>query len=247
MLAHLNQSVRIHFNWIITHMNGFVKFKHNINLKKLCEPLSNEGGKPLIDRLTHLFELRSRLELGDLLGITPGTISTWTTRKTTPYELLARIHLLTGVSMEYLCFGTGSRSSEVLESGEISTKLFDNAVKKMNNNTAVMLDTFSIRKGSFDKIHSSNVDIALPELVGLTLTEKDFAVEFNAKLFFIDTADTTPNQGAYLFSINGNYQIGELRLLPDGQVYLMLDGDKFPINNDTTKIHGKVVSVLERK
>ena len=228
-------------------MNGFVNIKHNDQLKKLANPLNCEGGRELIERLIHLFELRNRIELSDVLGVTPNTLSTWTTRNTTPYEILTRIHLITGVSMEYLCFGTGSRQSDLLDNPTIDTKIFDNLVAKQNSNEPVLLNTFSIRKGSLDKTHEKNIDVAIPELIGLTLSENDFAVEFNSKLYFIDSADHTPNQGHYLFSVNGNYQIGELRLLPDGQVYLMLEGDKFPINNDTTKIHGKVVSVLENK
>ncbi|MGI2152907.1 hypothetical protein ACROAK_08480 [Shewanella oncorhynchi] len=46
-------------------------------------------------------------------------------------------------------------------------------------------------------------------------------------------------------AINKTEQIGDLRILPDGHVYLLDASDKYQVDPNTTKIHGKVVSVLE--
>ncbi|WP_227257081.1 hypothetical protein [Shewanella baltica] len=48
-----------------------------------------------------------------------------------------------------------------------------------------------------------------------------------------------------MFVINDTYQIGDLRMLPDGHVYLFHAGYKYQVDPNTTKIHGKVVSILE--
>jgi hypothetical protein len=91
-------------------MSGYVKYKHDKMFENLNKPIDCDGGKVLIERLMHLFEVNTRIELGDLIGVTAGTLSTWTTRNATPFELLIRVHLLTGWPMEYICFGVGDLS-----------------------------------------------------------------------------------------------------------------------------------------
>ena len=71
----------------------------------LNKPLECAGGKTVILRLLRLFNLRNRVELSALIGVSTGSIATWQTRNTTPFELLIRIHLATGVDLDFLLFG----------------------------------------------------------------------------------------------------------------------------------------------
>lgn len=64
-----------------------------------------DGGKTLIDRLIKEFGLKDRNELSSFTGLSLGTLATWQTRNTTPFELIIRVHLFTGISIPRLLFG----------------------------------------------------------------------------------------------------------------------------------------------
>ena len=237
------------YEWIIDQMTNFVNLKNAKFPHSLDKTINCDGGKVVIERLIRLFGVRNRLELAEVLGITAGTISTWTTRNTTPYEMLMRIHLATGVDLEYLCFGKGEQVPDVMKHALNTVPDYkDGKVIKerpfTESSELLAIDIFEIKEGDLIKVDAFNVDDKFKESVCIGI--KDFAVKHDNQYLFINSEMTTPNNGEYLFSVNGTYQIGELRLLPDGQVYLMLESDKCPINNDTTKIHGKVVSVLRK-
>ncbi len=69
---------------------------------------------------------------------------------------------------------------------------------------------------------------------------------YTCNYIFKDKKATTVTKSFYLFAVNDVYQLGELRQLPDGKVYFIDGDDKYVINHETTKIQGKVVSILEK-
>jgi hypothetical protein len=228
-------------------MSGYVKYKHDKKFKNLNEPFDYDGGKQLIERLIHLFEVRNRIELGELLGVTAGTFSTWTTRETTPYELLIRIHLLTGWPMEYLCFGTGDLTQLKKPTTDAD---FSEQINKVAEPTLPygrgVLQIYTIDNGHlapYEKIEATSNLINHFQPKG----HKDcVVVKQHENLLFIDTTQNQANQGQYLFKVNEAHQVGEFKLLPDGKIYLLEDGERYPVDTSVTKIVGKVVSVLQK-
>jgi hypothetical protein len=251
-----------------------------INISKfrysLTTPAHYDGGSVLIERLVSLFKVPSKVELGDLFGVTIGTLSTWHTRKTTPHELLCRIHLATGVSMHFLCFGkewedvvalrdkakksvtqslAGGFSSETMKNPNFG--LFadnsDNASINVSDVTAhysipeVMLyksDVYSIEGGSKLKSGAYQSNEILWEHIGVS-PNNVLVIRHNQATYFVNPEINTVTKGLYLFTINDVHQIGELKQLPDGQVYLIDENDKYQINQETTEVIGKVVSILK--
>ena len=235
-------------------MTEYSKIKNTKFVNPIDSPVQIEGGRRLIERLIHLFNLRNRIELADVIGVTAGTLSTWTTRKTVPYELLLRLHLATGVSMEYLCFGEGEQNQDIFsksfgstvpvyKDGEVSVPAED--AENATSFKLPELRTYSIENGQLVAEAKFLVDGNLATAIGIEAMEADKAIHDENKIVFINSKETTPTHGRYLFSINGAYQLGELRMLPDGNTYLFHKSDKYSIDPYTTKIHGKVVSVLE--
>ncbi|MEZ9198556.1 helix-turn-helix domain-containing protein [Shewanella sp. 10N.286.54.B9] len=222
-------------------MSGFVKYKNDKTFKELNKPLNCDGGRHLIERLIHLFEVRNRVELSELIGVTPATLSTWTTRQTTPYELLIRIHLLTGWSMEYLCFGKGERGGNNEATESSNYKIRESSLTYHRS----VLKVFTIKNGSlepYEKFEATDNVIGHFKIKG---NDHDLVIKDSDNLLFINSEENEGVSGKYLFSTNNRYQLGELKLLPDGNTYL-LDGDeKYPITPEVTKIHGKVVSELK--
>lgn len=209
-----------------------------------------DGGETVILRLLSLFGVRHRLELGDLLSVSSGTFATWKTRNTTPFELLVRIHLATGVPMEYLCFGQESDSVDLMKYGvSTKTEYIDGQVigvqERLASYRLPSLKIFSIENGNLKPSTEICADKTFMQLVGVAGDDSDLIVKDSNKLMFINSNETTVSNGQYLFTINGIYQLGNLGMLPDGHVYLFRDVDKYQVDPNTTKIHGKVVSFFE--
>ena len=218
----------------------------NQNLKSFRFSLSQlpnyDGGKVIIDRLVDVTGARSKLGLCRLTGINEGTLHTWQTRHSTPFELLARVHLATGIPMLFLCFGKHEYPSRE------PNKLVEPTTIDVQNPTATAdiykLKKFSIAHGNKIQVGDYRVSHDFLKDCGLAINS-DFVVKVESSTYFINTDIKTVTKGLYLLSVNDAFQIGELRQLPDGKTYFYDDGDKYPINEDTTKIHGKVVSILQ--
>lgn len=63
------------------------------------------GGKTVIDRLINELGLNSIYELSSIIEVTTGTLSTWATRDITPFELVVKVHLFTGIPIQKILFG----------------------------------------------------------------------------------------------------------------------------------------------
>lgn len=236
--------------WIIDQMSEYVNIKRSTFKLPLDKPCEFEGGKTIIERLITLFQVRNRVELGDILGITTGTIATWQTRSTIPYELLIRIHLATGVSMEYLCFGESAEEQNVMAHSVSSVTEFKDgkvitAADRLVTKHLPSLKVFSIENGHLKPNSEIYTDKSFMHIAGIEGVDGDLAIKDAQMLLFINSNETLVSNGRYLFAVNDVFQIGDMRMLPDGHVYLFHDGDKYKVDPNTTKIHGKVVSVLE--
>ncbi len=236
-------------------MTGYSKIKNTKFVNPIDSALQIEGGRRLIERLIHLLNLRNRIELADLIGVTAGTLSTWTTRKTVPYELLVRLHLATGVSMEYLCFGEGEQNQDIFAKSYGSTvPVYKDGETYIPAEVAEKeaclklpeLEAYSIENGRLVAEAEYVISDNLAAVIGIDVIAADKAIHEDSNIVFINSKETTPTYGRYLFSIADIFQLGELRMLPDGLVYLFHGGDKYPIDPNTTIIHGKVVSVLKK-
>jgi hypothetical protein len=246
-----------------------------INIAKfhysITTPANYDGGAVIIERLVSLFRLESKKELGELLDISVGTLSTWHTRKITPHELLCRIHLVTGVSMHYLCFGkewedvqavrgkakqTSTSKMAFVSSSDFSDDEIRPFIRADNiaevsahysipEVTFFKSDVYSIEGGSKLKLGAYQSNEILWEHIGVS-PNNVLVIRHNQASYFVNPEINTVTKGLYLFTINDVHQIGELKQLPDGQVYLIDESDKYQINQETTKIIGKVVSVLSK-
>ena len=225
-------------------MSNLVKIKSSNFHQKLTRQVEADGGKTIVERLIRLFGVRNRLELAEVLDTHPGTFSTWQTRNTTPYEMLVRINLATGVPLEYLCFGEGSGVPDIFQKSELSAsnKATQGFTKEVQNDELFQLPIFVISNGELVKTEELTVDSHFYRHFGII--QNDYAVEQSGNLLFINTQQQVITKGQYLFSVNGAYQVGELKQQPDGNTYFYDGSEKYVVNRETTQVHGKVVSVL---
>lgn len=234
---------------LLITMNHFVNMKFGKFRYDLNKPIQIEGGRVLIERLLHLFKLKNRLELAEIIGVTVGTLSTWTTRSTVPHELLLRLHFATGANIEYLCFGTGP---EFPEGGKQSVELVNeerpvyNLVESDEALKLPILKIKTIDNGKLTPYVNYRLDSNAMIEFGLFPSRDDFAIKSTGAYYFISSSETTVTDGKYLYSVGGIHKLGNMKLLPDNKVYLFDDGERFEVDLSKIKIHGKVVSILER-
>ncbi|RLV57891.1 bacteriophage CI repressor [Parashewanella curva] len=224
-------------------MSNLVKLKNAKFEHPLNSAVQADGGKDIVERLIRLFGVRNRLELAEALGTHPGTFSTWQTRNTTPYEMLVRINLATGVPLDYLCFGYGKGVPDIFKNTQFASN--DNTQKSQENEGRTNLSSlavFVIENGELIKVEAFPVDTQFHKRVGIT--DDGYAIEQAGNLLFINTNELVITKGQYLYSVNGAHQIGELKQLADGNTYCYDDGEKYLLNRETTKVIGKVASVL---
>ena len=108
-----------------------------------------------------------------------------------------------------------------------------------------ILNLFDISNGKLNQIDRYRIDSNFFFINRIAPRTDDFLLKVDGKHCFVNAEEKTVTKGVYLFSVNGSYKIGDLRQMPDGNTYFFDGDDKYPINTDATKIHGKVVSVLE--
>ncbi|WP_418358378.1 helix-turn-helix domain-containing protein [Shewanella basaltis] len=193
-----------------------------------------------------LFEVRSRVELGDLIGVSSATLSTWTTRETTPHELLIRIHLLTGWPMEYLCFGVGDLSKiKGKTNAHFSEQVNEVAPPTLSYERSV-LQVYTIDNGHLAPYEKIEATVNLLQYCKVRGNENDLVVKDGFDLLFINTREIQVNQGRYLYKVNQTHQLGMMKLYPDGKIYLLEEEERYLVDESVTQIVGKVAATLKQ-
>ncbi|MPY24426.1 helix-turn-helix domain-containing protein [Shewanella sp. YLB-07] len=221
----------------------------NQNIHSFHYPLHQllhcDGGVPIINRLLKVLGVESKAELARLCSVNIGTLATWQTRKTTPHELLCRVHLATGVSMHDLCFGYEWEDRKAQEN---DVEPVDNTCSSQDSLTDGVTgcdNTYVLDNGKLTTTTHYVANNFFWSNIGIS-PASDIVIISDNKSYFIDKKALTVTKGLYLFLVNGVFQLGELRQLPDGNVYFIDGDDKYEVNPETTEVHGKVVSVLAR-
>ncbi|SQA64900.1 Bacteriophage CI repressor helix-turn-helix domain [Yokenella regensburgei] len=82
--------------------------ENDLKGKPLYDEIMASGGKPVLRRILDAYGFTMQKELGDLLGISSGTISTWVRREFFPGDVVVTCALDTGASLAWLSTGKGS-------------------------------------------------------------------------------------------------------------------------------------------
>lgn len=101
-------------NWLVTGEfdNSHLQiFSGALKGKPLYDQILASGGKAVLRRMMDAYGFRTQKELGDLLGISTATISTWIRRNFFPGDVVIACALDTGVSLEWLATGKGKATT----------------------------------------------------------------------------------------------------------------------------------------
>lgn len=187
------------------------------------------NGRDVVENLKNVTKSRDLLALADVIGVPRSTISTWNTRNMTPFEVLIRIHLETGVSMKWLALGIGEAFPESEES-------------KVANATSI--ESFRLRSGILEETNSFVLDKSVSEELeteNLILVKEDF------QRLLIDKESTHATSGKYLIDMDGSFSINELQRLPGRKLAISFNGSTINVEEGDIKVIGRVAMMINKK
>ncbi|BEN63427.1 hypothetical protein SMKC072_12490 [Serratia marcescens] len=193
--------------------------------KALYEKIQAAGGKPVLRRMLDAYGFRTQKELGDFLGISTVTISTWVRREYFPGDAVVACALDTGVSLLWLSTGQGNPGNP-------------DAVTYEPN--FVTLPRISISSGKLVEIGRWIVD---PSFVPESETSLNF-VERGNDAWLIAFDRNTIGNGKWLLSIDGVHDIYTVSRVPGNKIKLLGTSSEFEcLANDVICI-GEVIKSI---
>lgn len=200
----------------------------NLKGKTLYDEVMANGGKHILRRLLDAYGFTMQKELGDLLDISSGTISTWIRREYFPGDVVVTCALDTGVSLRWLATGKGdmfeTQSQNATTSGAIS-------IPKKKLESGVLIDA------------------------GLWLMDAALSAADNTSLVFIDgvsyswLVNTDVNNignGRWFVNIDNSYDVYDIARLPGGRIKLTNNTVSFDCNATDVTPFGAVLFTLEK-
>ncbi|EMF1933994.1 phage repressor protein CI [Klebsiella quasipneumoniae] len=215
-------------NWLVTGELANANLEYDsskLKGKALYDEIMGNGGKTVLRRILDAYGFNMQKELGDLLGISSGTISTWVRRDFFPGDVVVTCALDTGVSLEWLATGKGQmRDSKETLATELS-------IKKSR-----------LESGALKDAGYWHPD---PSMIPPNTNDLLFVDGVNTS-WLVDCSASNIANGRWLISIDGALDIFDVIRLPGGKVRLSNKSAEFECSLTDIKSMGVVVITLEK-
>ncbi|HEL9731909.1 phage repressor protein CI [Klebsiella pneumoniae] len=215
-------------NWLVTGELANANLEYDsskLKGKVLYDEIMGNGGKTVLRRILDAYGFNMQKELGDLLGISSGTISTWVRRDFFPGDVVVTCALDTGVSLEWLATGKGQmRDSKETLATELS-------IKKSR-----------LESGALKDAGYWHPD---PSMIPPNTNDLLFVDGVNTS-WLVDCSASNIANGRWLISIDGALDIFDVIRLPGGKVRLSNKSAEFECSLTDIKSVGVVVITLEK-
>ncbi|HBM3195295.1 phage repressor protein CI [Klebsiella pneumoniae] len=215
-------------NWLVTGELANANLEYDsskLKGKGLYDEIMGNGGKTVLRRILDAYGFNMQKELGDLLGISSGTISTWIRRDFFPGDVVVTCALDTGVSLEWLATGKGQmRDSKETLATELS-------IKKSR-----------LESGALKDAGYWHPD---PSMIPPNTNDLLFVDGVNTS-WLVDCSASNIANGRWLISIDGALDIFDVIRLPGGKVRLSNKSAEFECSLTDIKSVGVVVITLEK-
>lgn len=190
--------------------------------KALYDRVLASGGKGVLRRILDAYGFSLQKELGDLLGISSGTMSTWVRRNYFPGDIVVTCALDTGVSLLWLATGQG----EMVSGGT--------AVTASTGGRA--LPKYRLVAGQLKDAGEWLVDSSL---IPAGVAQPAY-VDGGRLSWLVDLAVTHIANGRWLIDIDGNIDVYDIARLPGNQVQVSGGNADFQCSTDALKALGMV-------
>ena len=193
------------------------------------------GGREVTERMKEVTKTKDFKSLGDVLGISKGTISTWHQRELTPFEVILRLHLKTGASIKYLALGEGEAFPDHAVQEHTSKKneaktLFDIDYFALVNGKFIGNETLAFDKSYLDKLGVLNV----------------MGIEHDGTTFIVDKEVRQAVSGTYLVDMDGLLSLNEIQRLPGKKLAISFNGSTLTVEEDEVRVVGRVALIMEK-
>lgn len=204
------------------------KNKNQLKGKALYEQVLSSGGKAVLRRMLDAYGFSMQKELGDLFGLSSGTISTWIRRDYFPGDVVVSCALDTGVSLSWLATGIGPMRDHDVDDD-------------LRNNKTSLLSKFKLVAGQLNESGSWGVDNSLlPNGV-----INPAYVDGGRASWIVDLGITNIANGRWLIDIDGNHDVYDIARLPGNKLNVSGSTD-FQCSTEDLKAVGIVLLTLER-
>ncbi|RJT40521.1 phage repressor protein CI [Rahnella woolbedingensis] len=188
-----------------------------------------EGGKAVLTRMLQAYGFSMQKELGDLYGLSSGTISTWVRRDYFPGDVVVACALDTGVSLRWLATGKGNMQDSALSGAAASGDI--RQLKKLR-----------LRGGALEEEGVWSVD---PSLLDGSLTQPAYVVKGHHS-WIIDLGSTHPGNGRWLLDIDGDLDVYDVARIPGNRLSVTRQESHFECGVDEVTALGQVFITLDR-
>lgn len=188
-----------------------------------------EGGKAVLGRMLQAYGFSMQKELGDLYGLSSGTISTWVRRNYFPGDVVVACALDTGVSLRWLATGHGAMHDNQPTQGA--------DVEKVSQLTKLRL-----RGGALEEEGEWVVD---GSLLDTSLTQPAYVVKGHHS-WIIDLGSDNIGNGRWLLDIDDDVDVYDVARLPGNRLKISSLATTFDCGVEEVKALGQVFITLDR-
>lgn len=216
-------------HWLVNgeFANANLVEKPQVKGKALYEEILSAGGRPVLRRILDAYGFQMQKDLGDLLDISSGTISTWVRRDFFPGDVVVTCALDTGVSLKWLATGQGEMYP---------------APSASQNEAVITIPKFRHESGELKEAGVWTLD---PSLAPAATDSLRFIDGLHAG-WLVDTAAQKIGNGRWVISIDDALDVFDVVRLPGGKVRLSNNAVDFECGVAEIAPFGVVLFTLEK-
>lgn len=188
-----------------------------------------EGGKAVLGRMLQAYGFSMQKELGDLHGLSSGTISTWVRRNYFPGDVVVACAIDTGASLRWLATGKGEMQDHQPETQHAGDEI-------------VELAKLRLRGGALEEEGLWVVDRSL---VDASVEKPTYVVKGNHS-WIIDLGSANIGNGRWLLDIDGDVDVYDVARLPGNRLKITSQATTFDCSVEDVKALGQVFITLDR-
>ncbi|WP_144136262.1 phage repressor protein CI [Kosakonia radicincitans] len=196
--------------------------------KALYDEILSTGGRPVLRRILDAYGFQMQKDLGDLLDISSGTISTWVRREFFPGDVVVTCALDTGVSLNWLATGKG--------------EMYPAPAPAASNDAVLSIPKFRLESGELKEAGVWALDRSLAP----SSTEGLNFIEGLNAAWLVDTSAQKIGNGRWFISIDDALDVFDVVRLPGGKVRLTNNAVDFECGVTEIAPFGVVVFTLEK-
>ncbi|MCL6332039.1 phage repressor protein CI [Pectobacterium carotovorum subsp. carotovorum] len=197
--------------------------------KPLYDQILASGGKAVLRRMMDAYGFSTQKELGDLLGISTATISTWIRRNFFPGDVVIACALDTGVSLEWLATGKG-KATTAQGTDEIAPE-------------TITIDKKRLLAGKLEEDGFCAIDASfLPE--GIT-QEKLCYIRSGKDAWLVEMGEGEISNGTWLLDIDGTLDVYSVSRRPGNKLIVSGRDGEFDCTVGEVVVKGIVAIILK--